>query len=237
VAYVEDMSIIFRLDAQTGELLGRDEVPGKLHGLSYTADGAQMAVAYGSVLALLAIDVVQMIPVWERPQAFILGVKVVGDQVITTRGDGTVSAWALAGGEPLWKTAEGVLVTGWDVSPAGDVLAIGRSGGAMEFYDPVDGTLLAALPGSGDMVNSLAFHADGSLLAVATKHVPVNDPNLVGPGCALHLWGLPESPISGDGPGEYGAPESGSAPGGPVPPPAGPPTDGTYPLDPPGETG
>ncbi len=222
VAHVDAASVIFRLDAKTGELLGRDEIPARVEAAAFALEGGHLVVGGEDGVRVLAIDIVQLREMWATGGPAISALVVTGEAVIAGQGDGSLTAWSLADGAVRWQSEGEGAITALATSPGGEVLAVGDASGAIALCDAATGARLALLRGEAPL-RGLAFNLDGSLIAAAA-------------GESLHVYGLPLT--GGPGAGGQGT-GPGGGPGtlsGPPPEPGGPPSDGTYPLDPPGDT-
>ena len=111
---------------------------------------------------------------WERSRQHLTGFELAEGvhAVAFARGGATLAAGS-AGGLGLWdldtraetRTSLSEGVTALDVSPDGATLAFGSAGGQVQLHDLEDGRGIATLSGHTQEIRSLAFSADGRVLA------------------------------------------------------------------------
>jgi WD40 repeat protein len=85
---------------------------------------------------------------------------------VASGDDGAARLYRLGSEEPVavWP---GALVTALAFDPSGRLLAIGRVNGVVEVRRSADGALVSGAAKHASEVRSLAFRADGAVLAVA----------------------------------------------------------------------
>ncbi|MEU1722537.1 WD40 repeat domain-containing protein [Nonomuraea sp. NPDC005692] len=153
-------------NAITTSLIGK-----KISGLTFSADGSQLAVALSDRTALL-LDPATLRPLSEplRHDSPVLSVSFSRDgrTLATVTEEGTIRLWDVERRRlsvpPLRMEPTGQ-ITIVALSPRGDVFATGGIDGKVQLWDLGTRRLIKTLSGGNSSVNAVAFTPDGARLA------------------------------------------------------------------------
>jgi WD40 repeat protein len=133
---------------------------------SLAVNGNQIAVgAYDGTITLLQANSDA------APESFNAGLPInalaFGPDSLSAVGESSqVVLWQ--NGEPIQISSGQPALYSVDISPGGDLLAVGGPGGSIELYSLPDGALIGTLTGHSGLVSALTFSPDGSRLASAS---------------------------------------------------------------------
>src|SRR5262249_21418204 len=88
-----------------------------------------------------------------------------GALLVSGGRDRAIKIWRASDGALINTFNQGIRVISIAVSPDGQMVAAGSSAGVINLWRITDGALLGSLAGHTDNVSSLAFSADGAMLA------------------------------------------------------------------------
>ncbi|GAA4082582.1 WD40 repeat domain-containing protein [Nonomuraea soli] len=159
-------------DSHTGDNAVTTRFPGaKVRGLSFSADGARLAVALSDKSAVL-LDPTTLRPLTEplRHDSPVLSVSFSRDgrSLATVTEEGTVRLWDVERRRlsmPPLRTKPTGQTTIVALSPRGDTLATGGNDGKVQLWDLGTRRLIKTLTEGNSIVNAVTFAPDGATLA------------------------------------------------------------------------
>ncbi|MGQ0464019.1 MAG: hypothetical protein ACT4QG_01745, partial [Sporichthyaceae bacterium] len=95
------------------------------------------------------------------------GTALVGNVLVVSRADGTVTAWDLAatGGAPLWERA-GATGGALDVAASSGLVAVASGDGALRFWDATGTAIASPLAAGGSGLRQVVAAPNGALWTV-----------------------------------------------------------------------
>ena len=155
-------------DVASGESTTLYRHEGEVHSVTFSPDGATLAI--GSWSALKLLDVADGRELWSGASDASGSLAFSPDgTTLTLTGRNAVRLWDVASGDLVMTHSAPALDDGTEVlsvaqSPDGATLAIG-SGSTLRLWDIAQGRERATLVGHTGRISSLAFSSDGSTLA------------------------------------------------------------------------